>query len=272
MRRRSASLRAIGRDRSEVMTCQLSWSVLMRGSRMTFDRSCDLTCDQHRFSWIRIRWEVSVGQLIVVSGNLGAGKTTLSSALAMRFNGIAFSEQPAEYPYLEDMYADLRRWSFNNQLSFMTKKAEEHLRIVESSRLGIQDRGVFETHEVFSRTFQMRGILDARDFGTLERVLSLLRPRLTKPDALIFLYAPTDFLVSRIEQRHRSSEHQVWPSLLDHLGRYYEAWFSCIKREMTGRVLSVDMSKVDFVSNPLQLDDICNEVRAIVQTVSESKL
>jgi deoxyadenosine/deoxycytidine kinase len=213
-----------------------------------------------------------VGKQIVVAGNLGTGKTTLSANLAARFGGTAFSESPADYPYLEDMYGNMSRWCFNNQLSFMVKKAEEHLRITGGNKLGIQDRGVLETHEVFSQTFRIKRILDDRDFGILDRVFSMLRQHLAPVDVLIFMHAPASFLLARIEKRHRSSEGKVWRSLLEDLGCQYEEWYSGVAKAMPGRTIILDMTKVDFVANPQTLNDICAEVGKILdRSLSEKE-
>ena len=201
-----------------------------------------------------------MGQLVVIAGNLGSGKTTLARLLSERFEATVFGEIPAEYPYLEDMYADMKRWCFNNQLSFMVKKAEEHLEIQAGTKLGIQDRGMAETHEVFSQAFLKLGMLSQRDYTMLHRTHSLLQPRLEPADLVIFLYAPVPFLHARILQRDRSTEVAVWPPLLEELNRQYERWYDALATKHIG----LDMTGIDFVARREDLESVYSKVQTIV--------
>lgn len=207
-----------------------------------------------------------MGQLVVIAGNLGSGKTTLARLLAERFEATVFGEIPAEYPYLEDMYTDMERWCFNNQLSFMIKKAEEHLEIQTGTKLGIVDRGMAETHEVFSRAFLELGMLSQRDYVMLHRTHSLLQPRLAPVDLVIFLYAPSAFLRARILQRDRSTEGAVWPPLLEELNRQYERWYDALVTKRIG----LDMTTIDFVARRDDLESIYSRVEAIVADAAPS--
>jgi deoxyadenosine/deoxycytidine kinase len=201
-----------------------------------------------------------MGQLIVVAGSLGAGKSTLTRALANRFGGVAYSEIPDQYPYLVDMYSEMTRWCFHNQLSFMVKKAEEHVQIQGSRKFGIQDRGIMESHEVFSRTFRELGVLSARDYKMLDRTLAAIGPSLLPPDLVIFMHAPVPFLTERVIMRDRSGETAIWPGLMEELNRQYERWYNAI----TTKHLRLDMTHIDFVLHPGDLDDIYSQVTSLL--------
>ena len=56
---------------------------------------------------------------IVVAGNIGAGKTTLTGLLAKNFGWTAHYEDVENNPYLNDFYEDMPRWSFNLQIFFL---------------------------------------------------------------------------------------------------------------------------------------------------------
>ena len=53
---------------------------------------------------------------IGVAGNIGAGKTTLTTMLCEHYGWIPRFETVTENPYLEDYYKDIRRWSFNLEM------------------------------------------------------------------------------------------------------------------------------------------------------------
>jgi len=60
--------------------------------------------------------------LIAVAGNIGSGKTTLTTLLAKHYNWDAHFEDVDENPYLNDFYNDMQRWSFNLQIYYMTSR------------------------------------------------------------------------------------------------------------------------------------------------------
>ena len=55
--------------------------------------------------------------LILVAGNIGAGKTSLTERLAARLGWQAAYESVADNPYLADFYKDMRVWSFHSRSS-----------------------------------------------------------------------------------------------------------------------------------------------------------
>ena len=58
---------------------------------------------------------------IAVAGNIGSGKTTLTSQLAKHFKWVPHFEDADDNPYLNDFYEDMQRWSFNLQIYFLNK-------------------------------------------------------------------------------------------------------------------------------------------------------
>ena len=52
---------------------------------------------------------------IAIAGNIGAGKTTLTTMLAKHYKWTPHFEDVDHNPYLVDFYEDMHRWSFNLQ-------------------------------------------------------------------------------------------------------------------------------------------------------------
>ena len=68
---------------------------------------------------------------IAVAGNIGAGKSSLTQLLSLRFGWKPFYESVEDNPYLNDFYADMKRWSFNLQVYFLSKRFNDHKKIGE---------------------------------------------------------------------------------------------------------------------------------------------
>src|SRR5688572_33312700 len=81
---------------------------------------------------------------LVVAGNIGSGKTTLTTKLAERLGWAPHFESVTDNPYLEDFYSDMGRWSFNLQIYFLTHRFNTHKQIEQSPASSIQDRSIYE--------------------------------------------------------------------------------------------------------------------------------
>ena len=57
---------------------------------------------------------------IVIAGNIGSGKTSLTEILSEKTGMKAYFED-SDNPYIGDFYEDMSRWSFNLQIYFLEK-------------------------------------------------------------------------------------------------------------------------------------------------------
>src|SRR6266852_5187438 len=88
---------------------------------------------------------------VAVAGNIGSGKSSLTRLLSRHYDWEAFFESVDDNPYLGDFYADMKRWSFNLQVYFLSKRFRDHKLIVESGKSVIQDRSIYEDAEIFAK-------------------------------------------------------------------------------------------------------------------------
>ena len=80
---------------------------------------------------------------IAIAGNIGAGKTTLTSLLAKHFKWEPQFEEVITNPYLDDFYTKMERWSFNLQIYFLNTRFKQISAIRESGKSVIQDRTIY---------------------------------------------------------------------------------------------------------------------------------
>jgi len=146
---------------------------------------------------------------IAVAGNIGAGKTTLTTLLAKHYNWIPNYETVDNNPYLDDFYNDMQRWSFNLQIFFLNTRFKQIVEIRKSEKTIIQDRTIFEDAEIFAPNLHDMGLMSTRDFENYRALYNLMIALIQPPDLLIYLRASVPKLVSQIQQRGRAYEESI---------------------------------------------------------------
>src|SRR3989304_4143461 len=144
--------------------------------------------------------------LVLVAGNIGAGKTSLTERIGSRLGWWTGFESVADNPYLSDFYADMHAWSFHLQIFFLGHRADQYLEAARDSRSAILDRSIYEDAHIFARALHHMGNLAERDYMAYRRVFDLIVSRLPPPDLLIYLRAPVPVLIDRIHSRGRAIE------------------------------------------------------------------
>lgn len=194
---------------------------------------------------------------VLVSGNIGAGKTSLTERLGQQLGWRTAYESVQDNPYLADFYADMRQWAFHLQVFFLGHRAEQHLAMAEDARSAIIDRSIFEDAEIFARASLELGNVTQRDFETYYKVYELVVNSLPAPDLLLYLKAPVDILLGRIQARGRAMESGVTAEYLALLERYYERWLASFD---LCPVLTIRTNDLDFVHKASHLDIVIQRV------------
>ncbi|GAB3921975.1 deoxynucleoside kinase [Larkinella terrae] len=199
---------------------------------------------------------------IAITGNIGAGKTTLATLLAAHYGWEVLKEAVEGNPYLEDFYADMHRWSFNLQIYFLNSRFEQMLTINAGNRSVVQDRTIYEDAFIFARNLFESGLMSPRDYQTyrkvFENMLELVRP----PDLMIYLRAGIPRLQERIRLRGRAYEKSISQEYLENLNRYYEAFTADYS---AGKLLEIDVNTMDYVNNPADLVSVIKKVDQVLR-------
>ena len=198
---------------------------------------------------------------LAVAGNIGSGKSSLTRLLSAHFGWVPYFESVEDNPYLGDFYADMKRWSFNLQVYFLSNRFRSHKSITEGPASVILDRAIYEDAEIFARNLFDIGKMERRDYENYVALYEVMTEYLRAPDLLIYLRANTDTLVRQIAQRGRDFEKSIRRDYLEQLNAHYEAW---ITRYALGPVLVVESDTLDFV--------IKKEDFATVVSMIEAKL
>lgn len=194
-----------------------------------------------------------------IAGNIGVGKTTMTRIIAERFGWKPFYESVINNPYLEDFYSDMRRWSFNLQIYFLSHRFKTHKLMAEGDFSSVQDRTIYEDVEIFARNLYEMGYMDRRDWENYKELFGIMIPYLEEPDLIIYLRAEVDTLVERIRNRGRSFEKSIDVSYLARLNELYESWIEKAKKEFN--VLVVDTDNLNVFEDSQKLKGIFARIR-----------
>jgi deoxyadenosine/deoxycytidine kinase len=198
------------------------------------------------------------GKLVLVAGNIGTGKTSLTERLGERLGWRTAYESVIDNPYLSDFYQDMSAWSFHLQVYFLGHRAQQHLELAEDPRSAIADRSIYEDVKIFARALKHQGSLSERDYLAYRRVFNLIAGTLPEPDLLIYLKAPPKVLLDRIVERGRKMESGITLEYLSLLDRFYDDW---MKTFDLCPVLTIRSDDLDFVHKPGHLDIVVNRIQ-----------
>lgn len=195
---------------------------------------------------------------VAIAGNIGAGKTTLSSLLGKHFSWEIHHESADDNPYLSDFYHDMQRWSFNLQIYFLNSRYQQILKILSGDKTVVQDRTIFEDAHIFAPNLHDMGLMSKRDFENYFTLFQTMSSQVRPPDLLIYLRAGIPTLVDHIQARGRDYEGSMSLDYLRRLNDRYEKWIADYR---VGPLLIINSDEVDFANNQEDLGKVVNMVQ-----------
>jgi deoxyadenosine/deoxycytidine kinase len=196
---------------------------------------------------------------IAIAGNIGSGKTTLTTLLAKHYKYTAHFEEVDNNPYLSDFYKDMQRWSFNLQVFFLRSRFRQLIDIKKKSKKIVQDRTIYEDAYIFAPNLHAMGLMTTRDFENYTDLFGVMDEFITPPDLLIYLRASVPSLVQNIQKRGREYEEAIRLDYLTRLNERYEAWVTTYTK---GKILIIDIDNNRFHENPEDLGTIISGIEA----------
>ncbi|HNZ36201.1 MAG: deoxynucleoside kinase [Candidatus Marinimicrobia bacterium] len=196
---------------------------------------------------------------IGIAGNIGVGKTTMTDLIARRFGWRAFYESVIDNPYLEDFYQDMKRWSFNLQIYFLSHRFRSHKQMTESNITTVQDRTIYEDVEIFARNLYEMGNMSQRDWDNYRALFEIMTSYLKKPDLIVYLRASVDTLLTRIKKRSRGFERDISPEYIYTLNLSYERWIK--EEQKRSNILIVETDQFDIFRDQEKLEEIMQKIK-----------
>jgi len=195
---------------------------------------------------------------VAIAGNIGAGKSSLTKVLAEYFGWNAFFERVDDNPYLPDFYEDMKRWSFNLQVFFLSSRFKHQRDIEKAPDSVVQDRSIYEDVEIFARNLHDMKLMGARDYANYVELFAIMTSYLKPPDLLVYLRASVPTLVRQIQARGRDFESGIRIDYLERLNELYEGW---IERYPHPKLI-VETDSLDFVNEDEHRFEIVSRVES----------
>lgn len=190
-------------------------------------------------------------EYVVIEGNIGSGKTTLSTLLAERWGSRLMLEEFKDNPFLPKFYQNPKQHGFALELSFLAERyhqKRDELNRTDLFRPGIVCDYSFAKSLVFARIN-----LDPDEFELYQNLFHIIHGRLPKPDLLVFLYCSPEKSLRQIKMRGRSYEQEIDIGYLERINSGYLEFF---KQQTDSRIVLLNTDRIDFVQRPEHLESV----------------
>lgn len=181
---------------------------------------------------------------LVIEGNIGTGKTSLSKLIAERKKGKLFLEQYAENPFLPKFYENPERYSFPLELSFLADRYNQ-------LKTNLSSFDLFNELIVSDYFFMKSLIFSAHtlqedEYKLYRQLFDIIYSTLPKPDLYVYLHKNTDLLLKNISKRGREYEKNITAEYLKGIENGY---FNFFKQQNQMKIVVIDTNNIDFVNN-----------------------
>lgn len=191
---------------------------------------------------------------IAITGNIGAGKTTLAKMLADHYGWEVLFEAVEGNPYLKSFYEDMPRWSFNLQIYFLNSRFEQVQKIRKMHyKTVVQDRTIYEDAFIFARNLHDSGLMSDQDYDSYFLLFQTITNAVPPPDLTIYLQADVPKLVSQIKKRGRDFEMNMDQSYLQNLNVLYEDFAQHYDH---GKIVTINVNDLDYAANEADFQKI----------------
>ena len=196
-------------------------------------------------------------RFIAVEGPIGVGKTSLTKRLAETFNYELLLENAEENPFLDRFYQNPRQHALATQLFFLFQRAQQ---IAES-----RQSDLFEPVRVSDFLIDKDRLfaelnLEKDEYDLYHKVYRHLVIDAPKPDLVIYLQAPTEVLLQRIQKRGIPSEQMIESEYLNQLNRAYTEFFHYYS---DSKLLIVNSAEIDLVANDEDYEQLVTYIMSL---------
>lgn len=196
---------------------------------------------------------------IVVEGPIGVGKTTLVNQFAKQYDANTVLEVFEENPFLADFYEDSEEYAFQTEMFFLLSRYKQQESFAQEnlfSRLSVSDYLFVKSRLFASLT------LDDHELKLYDRMYDILKEQVPTPDVVVYLQAPLETLLERIDDRGRPYEQDMDPGYLDRLRSLYQNFFEHYDE---APLIEVDTTKVDFSEDDEAVGLLMDRIRELYQ-------
>lgn len=198
-------------------------------------------------------------QYIAIEGPIGAGKSSLAERLAARLDAAVVLED-GENPFLADFYAGRPGAALQAQLFYLLNRHRQQLTLRQANLFAqttIADY-LFDRDKIFAYLN-----LDDNELFIYQRLFDLLATDVPAPDLVIYLQAPTDVLLRRLNDRARAADDATLMPSAEYLRELNEAYQHFFFHYSATPLLVVETSQLNLQSSDEAVDDLIRQIRTL---------
>jgi deoxyguanosine kinase len=200
---------------------------------------------------------VNESRYLVVEGPIGVGKTSLAMKLAETFGAELMLERAEENPFLERFYRDPKGAALPTQLSFLFQRARQLQQLRQGDifqPMRVADF-LLDKDPLFARLN-----LDDEELKLYEQVYQHLTLDAPRPDLVVYLQAPVDVLVRRVQRRGIGYERYIQQEYLERIASAYSQFFY---HYGASPLLIVNAADINPVENEADYSALVREISKI---------
>ena len=171
--------------------------------------------------------------MILLEGNIGAGKSTLGQVIAGS-EAFGFIEEPTSAwregfasNMLDLFYSDTQRWAFTFQIcAFVTRAKTWHevLALTDHSRV-VLERSIFCDRYIFAENCYRTGLMSETEYQLYCGMWDFLASNYcVEPNLTLYLRTPAEVCLERIKVRDRTEEAGIPLEYLQQLEALHDEW------------------------------------------------
>ena len=181
---------------------------------------------------------------IVIEGNIGVGKTSLSKKLSKDLNKELLLVGYMENPFLEKYYENPDRYALNVELTFLTDRCRQLSDF--NNQMNFFNSGLVADYDIFKSLVFAGVSLKELDFNLFRKIYYYMTKDLFKSNLIIYLLQSSDQLLNNIKKRGRGFEKQITKNYLDKINN---AYLTHLKNNPELKVIYIDVSDLNFVES-----------------------
>ena len=193
----------------------------------------------------------------MIEGPIGVGKTTLAKKIAESFSSELLLEGAAENPFMAKFYENPRSAALPTQLFFLLQRARQMQELRQGDMFNpvrVSDF-LMEKDRLFAEL-----TLDDDELKLYEQVYEQLTFDVPVPDLVIYLQAPVEVLLERVNNRGIKHEKLIEASYLQRLSDAYIEFFYHYN---DSPLLIVNATEIDFANNENDYQQLLQRLSSI---------
>jgi deoxyadenosine/deoxycytidine kinase len=211
--------------------------------------------------------------MIIVEGNIGAGKSTFLKKLAKYSEFVDVAQEPVDSWHkkedgsnlLENFYKYPHRWAYTLETFAMAARLQEHIKHANNNKPIVVERSIYSGHYCFAKNDYLAGYMTDIEWELYQQWFDTIIASFAKPPrGFIYLKVSPDVALERIKKRNRAGEENISLDYLIEIDKRHQE-FLVTKNNILENISSIPVKT--FNVDQLALND--QEMETVVKEAIE---